>query len=63
MKLKRILAIIGVIILAGMYILTLVFSLIRGEMAWDLFKASIYCTLIIPIFLYAYILIYKYLKK
>ena len=62
MKLKRILAWIGIILLAGMYILTLVFSLMHGEVAMDLFKASIFCTIIIPVLLYAYNMIYRYLK-
>lgn len=62
MKLKRIFAWIGIILLAGMYILTLVFSLMHGEIAMDLFKASIYCTIIIPVFLYAYTMMYRYLK-
>lgn len=62
MKLKRILAVIGVILLAGMYISTLIFSLMKGEVAWDLFRVSVICTLIIPVFLYGYMLIYKYLK-
>lgn len=62
MKLKRIFAWIGIIVLAGMYILTLVFSLMQGEVAMDLFKASIFCTIIIPVVLYAYIMIYRYLK-
>ena len=62
MKLKRIFAWIGIILLAGMYILTLVFSLMHGEVAMDLFKASIYCTIIIHVFLYAYTMVYRYLK-
>ncbi len=62
MKLKLIFAWIGIILLAGMYILTLVFSLMHGEVAMDLFKASIYCTIIIPVFLYAYTMVYRYLK-
>ena len=62
MKLKRIFAWLGIILLAGMYILTLVFSLMHGEVAMDLFKASIYCTIIIPVFLYTYNMIYRYLK-
>ncbi len=63
MKFRRIIALAGAILLALMYLSTLIFSLMRGELATDLFKASVYCTLIIPIFLYLYSMVYKYLKQ
>ncbi|MCI6018905.1 MAG: hypothetical protein MRZ59_08680 [Clostridiales bacterium] len=63
MKLKRIFAMIGVILLALMYLSTLIFSLMKGEMAVSLFKASVYCTLIIPIFLYMYGMFYRYFQN
>lgn len=63
MKARRILALIGVVLLVLMYLSTLVFSLMRGELATTLFKASVYCTLIIPLFLYVYGMFYKYFKK
>lgn len=63
MKLKRILALIGVVCLALMYILTLVFSLMEGELAADLFKVSVILTLIIPVLLYVYNMFFRYFQK
>jgi Ca2+/H+ antiporter len=61
-KIQRILAIIGVIILLAMYGSTMIFALSGSEASDGLFKASIACTIIVPVLLYAYTLIYKYLK-
>jgi len=63
MKLKRLLALIGAILLIGMYVSTLIFSLMDSELGADMFKASIICTIIIPFLLYAFTLIYNVLKK
>lgn len=62
-KKKRILAIIGIVLLVGLYASTLVFALIKTELAQDLLKVSIACTIIIPILLYSYILVYRLLDK
>jgi len=62
MKLKRLLALIGAILLIGMYVSTLIFSLMNGEFAMDMFKVSVVCTIIIPFLLYAFTLIYNVLK-
>jgi hypothetical protein len=62
-KYSRILAIIGVILLIALYLSTLFFALFdRSESLWML-KASIICTIIIPILLYGYKLLYKVTKK
>lgn len=62
-KLKQILALAGVVILVGLYLLTFISSFIVTEYQASLFQASIYATIIIPIFLYGYMLIYRVLKK
>lgn len=62
-KLKRILALGGVVVLVGLYLLTFISSFIVTEYQASLFQASIYATIIIPIFLYGYMLIYRVLKK
>ena len=54
---------IGVVILALMYILTLVFSLMKGELAYDLFRVSVLCTIIIPVLLYVYGMFYRYFQN
>ncbi|MGN1164840.1 MAG: hypothetical protein ACI4S2_00245 [Lachnospiraceae bacterium] len=61
-KSKRILALIGAILLIGMYACTLIFALIGSENATSLLMASIACTIIVPVFIYAYMLVYRVLK-
>lgn len=60
-KLKRILALIGAILLICMYAATLVFALIDSPTADTLLKASIAATILIPVLLYAFILIARLL--
>ncbi len=60
---KRVFAIIGIILLAGMYVSTLVFALINSPLANELFKLSIIATIIIPALIYSYILVYKHIGK
>ena len=54
-KLQRILAILGVVLLLALYASTMIF------IGW--FKASIAATIIVPVLLYAYMMIYRYLKN
>lgn len=61
-KVKRILALVGAILLFGMYASTLVFALIDHSSTMGLLKASIACTIIRPVLLYAYTLVYKIAK-
>ena len=60
---KRILALIGAIALIFMYISTLVFAFIDPDASGGLLKASIACTVILPVLLYAYSLVYRLTKK
>ena len=62
-KIKRILALTGAILLAGMYLLTLVFALIKNKNAANLLMTSIVCTVMIPVLLYACTLIYRLLDR
>ncbi len=62
-KLKRILALLGAILLLGLYISTIIFALMKSELANSLLKASILCTFIIPVFIYAYTLTIKWQKN
>lgn len=59
---KRILAIIGVILLVGMYASTLLFAFIDTSQSKGLVKASIACTILVPVMIYAYTLVYKLVK-
>lgn len=60
---KRIFAIIAIILLAGLYLATLIFSLMDSNLAFGMFKASLVMTFVIPILLYAMILVHKFLNK
>lgn len=62
-KMKRILALIGVVLLAGLYLATLVFALIGSPQAYGLFRVCVVLTVIVPVLLYAYMLLARALKK
>lgn len=62
-KVKRIAALIGVIFLLSLYITTFIAAFTSSDHSMALFQASLYCTIIVPIMWYAYILIYRLLKK
>ena len=62
-KLKKIFAIAGVVILLGMYLLTFISAILATPNTHSLFLGSLAATIIIPIFLYAYMLIYKVVYK
>ena len=60
---KRILAIVGVVLLLAMYIVTFILAMMKSPATDNLFKAAVFCTLTVPVILYGYQLIYKYLKN
>lgn len=60
---KRILAILGILLLVGMYIASLVFALIDSPWALDCLKVSIGLTIIIPILLWIYIAMFRYMDQ
>ncbi|MCI8374393.1 MAG: hypothetical protein HFI29_03000 [Lachnospiraceae bacterium] len=62
-KCKRILALLGAILLAGMYLITFVLAFTDPTASKSWLMASVFCAVVIPCFLYAYILIYRHLKK
>lgn len=62
-KTKRILAVIGAVLLFCMYASTLLFAFIDQSKTMGLLKASIACTIILPVLLYAYTLVYKISRK
>ena len=61
-NMKRILAMAGVIILAGMYALTLIFALSDSPDAQQWLFASLGATVVIPTLIYIYIWIYRLLN-
>lgn len=60
---KRILAFAGVGLLVLLYVLTLVFALMKSPEAANWFKASIMATIAVPCLIYAYQLVYRVLKR
>lgn len=62
-KIKRILALIGVVLLAALYLSTLFFALFDSPNTMGMFKASIAATILVPVLLYAYTLFYRLSHK
>lgn len=62
-KAKQILALIGVVILIGLYVSTLVCALSSSENFMNMLMASIYATVIIPVLIWAYTFIYRLVRK
>lgn len=58
-KVRQICAWVGIVLLVGMYVTTLVASLLKTEYANGLFWASVYCTIVVPVLLYVFFWIYK----
>ncbi len=62
-KAKRIVAIIGVVLLVSIYVLTLVSALIDSPYSQPLFKASVFSSIAVPVFIYAVMLVYRLIKS
>ena len=61
--LGRRIPVIGVIVLLGLYVSTVVLACIGSDTAMRLLRAAIYATIVLPVLLWAYSLIYKVLKR
>ena len=59
-NIKRLLAIIGVGLLVCMYVLTFILSLTDHSKTGGMLMASLYATVVIPVLLYAFMLVYKW---
>ena len=57
MNVKRIAALIAVILLAGMYLLTLVLAVLGNENTLNLFIASVACTVMVPIIIHLFMML------
>ena len=62
-KIKQILAILGVLLLLGLYITTFVMALTDNTETMQLFKASLFATFVVPVLMWVYSLIYKLANK
>ncbi len=54
---KRILAVIGIILILSMYLLTMVFALQKSEFAQAAFRGALGCTILVPVFLYIILMV------
>ncbi|MDK2807722.1 MAG: hypothetical protein PWP24_455 [Clostridiales bacterium] len=62
-KSQRIVAVIGIIVLVSLYIATLISAIFTTPATKGLFMACIFSTVAIPVMIYAYMLVYRLLKK
>ncbi|WP_124066079.1 hypothetical protein [Clostridium sp. E02] len=60
---KRILAYVGVLILLGMYLIALISAFMKSPESNNWLMAAIFCTVIIPVILYASQLVIRVLKR
>ena len=58
-KTRRILAIIGIVLLLGMYLTCFILALTGRHQATDLFRAALGATIAVPIMLYAFLMLLK----
>lgn len=62
-KFKQIVCLLGAILLAGIYLCTLIFSITDQTQSKSWLSASLYASFAIPIFLYAFLLITRLLDR
>ena len=62
-KTRQILAILGIIVLVGMYVSTIICALSANENFMSMLMASLYASFVIPALIWAYTFIYKLFKK
>lgn len=62
-KVKQILAILGVVLLLGLYVITLIMAITDNTSTLSMLEASVVATILIPILMWAYSFIYRLLKK
>lgn len=61
-KTFRILAIIGCICLVGMNVVTFILAMTDNPNTMTSFRASLFCTIVIPVLLWTYSMVYRVLK-
>ncbi len=62
-NIKRILAIIGIVIILGLYATTLILAICGDKNTHGLFLASIFATVMVPVLIYIIQWLYKLVKK
>lgn len=59
---KKLIAIIGILIILFLYITTFILAILNKPGTAELFKTSIYATIVIPILMYIYLWLYRLLR-
>lgn len=62
-KTKRILALIGAALLVLLYLSTLFTAVFCTKATAGFFKASVYCTILVPLILYGYLLVSRVFRS
>jgi ABC-type transport system involved in cytochrome c biogenesis permease component len=62
-KIKRILALLGVIVIVLLYAATLILALFGNDQSGELLLTSIVATVVIPVLIYIYLWLYKLFRK
>lgn len=62
-KTKQVLAIIGIILLVSLYVITLVCAITDNTSTMQVFMASVFATVVIPVMIWAYSFIFRLIKK
>ena len=62
-KIKQIFAILGVLLLLGLYAATFIMALTDNTETMQFFRASLFATFVIPVLMWAYSLVYKLARK
>lgn len=63
MKLRRILALAGAVLLLLLYAASIIFAMIRSPLAQSLLMTSMFCTVIIPAVLYGYTVYLRHVRN
>jgi amino acid transporter len=62
-KLKQITAIVVVIILIGLYVITLLTAIFDPTETRSWFRASVFATVVVPVLLWAYLMLFRLIRK
>ncbi|MDD5934184.1 MAG: hypothetical protein PUC65_01260 [Clostridiales bacterium] len=58
-KVRQVFAILGIVILLGLYVATLITAIMAKPYAHQMFIVSVFCSFVIPVILYGFILMGK----
>lgn len=62
-RVKRIAAIVGIVLIASMYLISLLSAFFATKYSNGLFLASVFSTIVIPIMIWWFITIYKWVHR